>query len=357
VRASGLKIKDSDGADVTGNYDISYIDNTSSTISKKAITLSGITAANKTYDGRETATVLLDKADFNGKVSGDDLKVISSSGSFADKNAGTDKTVNLTNELGGNDLGNYTIAEQKTTTAKIDKANLTEVSASKTYDGLRTVKAQEMGVIKGVNGERFTARAGTADISDENVATANKTLTNLSGLELTGVDGGNRDNYNLDSGLPTAGDNNRVVIIERVTTPTSTSTQSVFTVPLPPVINAPPLPSDTSYVKAPLLSQNRPSFSWSLFFNRLFEEGAATVGNFVKQAPQVPAVKLTDELADNESQAGDSVGGDSTNSPSSSAPGASSGDTSSGAGSRKVNGFQNVVLQTNQRSPIQNKQR
>jgi hypothetical protein len=123
------------------------------------------------------------------------------------------------------------------------------------------------------------------------------------------------------------------------------------------VVSAPPLPSDTSYVKAPLPSQNTPSFSWSLFFNRLFEEGAATVGNFVKQAPQVPAVKLTDELADNESQAVDSVGGDSTNSPSSSAPGASSGDTPKEAGLRKVNGFQNVVLQTNQRSPIQNKQR
>jgi hypothetical protein len=126
---------------------------------------------------------------------------------------------------------------------------------------------------------------------------------------------------------------------------------------LAPVVDGTPLPSDTSYVKAPLRSQNTPSFSWSLFFNRLFEEGAATVGNFVKQAPQVPAVKLTDELADSESEAVDSVVGDSTNSPSSSAPGASAGDTSSGAGSRKVNGFQNVVLQTNQRLPIQNKQR
>jgi filamentous hemagglutinin family protein len=357
--ASYTLVDDINGNGLADNYSLAQTTNHSATIDKRAITLSGITAANKTYDGRETATVLLDKADFNGKVSGDDLKVISSSGSFADKNAGTDKTVNLTNELGGNDLGNYTIAEQKTTTAKIDKANLTEVSASKTYDGLRTVKAQEMGVIKGVNGERFTARAGTADISDENVATANKTLTNLSGLELTGVDGGNRDNYNLDSGLPAAGDNNRVVIIERVTTPTSTSTstQSASNLPPAPVVSAPPLPSDTSYVKAPLPSQNRPSFSWSLFFNRLFEEGAATVGNFVKQAPQIPAVKLTDELADNESQAVDSVGGDSTNSPSSSAPGASSGDTPKEAGLRKVNGFQNVVLQTNQRLPIQNKQR
>jgi hypothetical protein len=120
------------------------------------------------------------------------------------------------------------------------------------------------------------------------------------------------------------------------------------------VVDRSPLPSDTSYVKAPLPAQNTQPFSWSFFFNTLFKEGTGTVSNLVNLGLQGSAVKLNGDLTGSKSQAGDSAGGDSTNSPSSSAPGASSGDTSSGAGSRNVNGFQNVVLQTNQRSPIQN---
>ena len=61
-------------------------------------------------------------------------------------------------------------------TLTINKANLTQVIASKTYDGLASANASQVTTIAGVNGETFTATAGTAAISDANVSTANKTL-------------------------------------------------------------------------------------------------------------------------------------------------------------------------------------
>jgi hypothetical protein len=98
----------------------------------------------------------------------------------------------------------------------IDKANLTKVTASKTYDGLSTVKAIEITAIEGVNGEKFTANSGTAAISNKNVATAGKTLTSLSGLGLSGQTfAADISNYNLETGLPAAGSNNSVAIAVR----------------------------------------------------------------------------------------------------------------------------------------------
>ena len=132
------------------------------------------------------------------------------------KNAGTYSTT-----ASGTD-GNYNLTFVNGSMV-IAKADLTQVTASKTYDGLSTVTYEQMTTIEGVNGERFTASAGTATISDKNVATANKTLTNLSSLTLTGVNGGNKDNYNLDNALPAAGSNNEVTISKAALTYTANS--------------------------------------------------------------------------------------------------------------------------------------
>jgi hypothetical protein len=97
----------------TGNYLVNQL----------AITLNGITAINKTYDGNTNAVVSVASAQFVGKVAGDDLS-ISSTGSFSDQNAGENKTVNLITTLGGADLGNYSITTPTTAQADITKAPL-----------------------------------------------------------------------------------------------------------------------------------------------------------------------------------------------------------------------------------------
>ena len=63
VQASGLTIKDASNADMTGNYAITYVDNTASVITAKALTVTGAAGVNKTYDTTNAAT-------FTGTLSG-----------------------------------------------------------------------------------------------------------------------------------------------------------------------------------------------------------------------------------------------------------------------------------------------
>ena len=97
------------------------------------------------------------------------------------------------------------------TQVMVNKANLTQVLATKVYDGLLTVKGSEFDAIKGVKGETFTASGGTAVISGKDVA-GDKSIDDLSGLVMVSTNGGAASNYNLSSGLPAQGANNKVVI-------------------------------------------------------------------------------------------------------------------------------------------------
>ncbi len=94
------------------------------TVNPKTVTVSGITASGKDYDGNTTATLVTTAATFTGIVTGDNL-TITATGTFADKNAGKGKTVTLSGlTLGGTHAGNYTLAtsgNQATTTADINE--------------------------------------------------------------------------------------------------------------------------------------------------------------------------------------------------------------------------------------------
>ena len=106
----------------------------------------GITANNKTYDGTTTATLNGSGATIhsvdggNGIINGD-VVTVSASGSFADANVGTGKTVTISGiTLGGANAGNYkldTSSNQGTTTASITAlvATLNWSNTSFTYDG------------------------------------------------------------------------------------------------------------------------------------------------------------------------------------------------------------------------------
>ena len=81
------------------------------TIGKKAVTVSGITAQDKVYDGTTDVVLAFDKVVFEGMIQGDAL-TITAGGAFGDAQAGTDKVVSISNlVLGGQSIGNYRLAE------------------------------------------------------------------------------------------------------------------------------------------------------------------------------------------------------------------------------------------------------
>ena len=123
---------------------IASMEDSSVTISPKPVTVSGITAKNKEYDGNDSAEFDCSDATITGKVGEDELTVASATGTFENENVGTNKTVTITNiTLGGVDRNNYTVAEnsQNTTSAAITAREVTVsgiTAADKVYDGNTT---------------------------------------------------------------------------------------------------------------------------------------------------------------------------------------------------------------------------
>ncbi len=94
------------------------------TITKKAVTVSGIKAQGKIYDGTAKNILDFNKVEINGLLEGDSLTV-NATGTFTDAKAGDNKTVTITGlTLGGKDKENYTLADsgqQTSATASIAK--------------------------------------------------------------------------------------------------------------------------------------------------------------------------------------------------------------------------------------------
>lgn len=94
------------------------------TIAKKAVTVSGITAQGKIYDGTAKNILNFNNVVINGLLEGDSLTV-NATGTFTDAKAGDNKTVTITGlTLDGKDKENYTLADsgqQTSATASIGK--------------------------------------------------------------------------------------------------------------------------------------------------------------------------------------------------------------------------------------------
>ena len=132
------------------------------TVAKKAITVSGIAANNKTYDGTAVATLDCSKAVFAGKLENDTLTV-TATGTFADKNAGENKIVTIADlTLDGASAGNYTLAassQQRETSASISPVRLSFITATvaeKIYDSKATATVTGVTITGLIDGETLT---------------------------------------------------------------------------------------------------------------------------------------------------------------------------------------------------------
>ena len=94
-----------------GNYALIQPTGVKAHISPRPVTVSGITAQDKTYDGNTQVTFVYEGALLKGNVDGDKLTV-TAQGAFENANVGS-KLVNITGlTLGGEKQGNYVLAEQ-----------------------------------------------------------------------------------------------------------------------------------------------------------------------------------------------------------------------------------------------------
>jgi formylglycine-generating enzyme required for sulfatase activity len=176
------------------------------TVNPKPVSITGMTASNKTYNGTTTVTINTTRAVINGKIDGDNVTVDVSNAVFEDKNVGTAKTVTGIS-LTGDDAGNY-ILIQPNIKPNITAKNVTIIglsAADKVYDGTATATVDKTNmVINGkIEGDDVTVVAGTAEF--DNSTTGFTPLPNITpdgkakyvvfdNWRLTGTDA---KNYNL----------------------------------------------------------------------------------------------------------------------------------------------------------------
>ncbi|MFC1626530.1 beta strand repeat-containing protein [Pseudomonadota bacterium] len=118
VTANSNTLADGSNGGLASNYSLATGQSVAASITPASLTLSGITASNKVYDGTTAATVVTAGAVYTGLITGDAVTV-NATGLFVDKNVGTGKLVTLTSSYTGLDVSNYSITDQVSTTADI----------------------------------------------------------------------------------------------------------------------------------------------------------------------------------------------------------------------------------------------
>src|SRR5450830_177092 len=179
-----------------GNYVVTQPSGLTATINKASLAVSGISAANKTYDATTGATLSGTAA--VAALGSDSVTLAGTgAGSFADANAGVGKAVTVTGyALGGLDAGNYNLVQPAGVNATINKADVI-VSGSKTYDGATSVAGSTLTAI-GVAGQQFsvTGAGDASNLSSKNVQSG-AALASATGLSLgSSSNGGLASNYN-----------------------------------------------------------------------------------------------------------------------------------------------------------------
>ena len=194
VHVTGLAL---DGAEA-GDYILSPTSTTAS-ITPASLSVTGITASDKVYDGTTGATLHTATATLGGTIYGDDRVTLDADGAvgtFASQDVGSGITVNVSGlTLGGAQAGDYTLTPTATT-ADITPAMLsvTGITASgKVYDGttaavLDTTGAALSGTIYGDDQVDLVTAGAVGAFASKDVATG--VTVNVTGLTLGGSQAG-----------------------------------------------------------------------------------------------------------------------------------------------------------------------
>lgn len=209
------------GASV-GNYKLATTGNQTTTtadITAKEVTVTGITATNRTY-AKDNLKVALTGGTLTGVISGDTVTVdlTNAKGTMTDANVGNGKAVTVTGvKLGGADKGNYRLKEQPTgVTVNITKATaltLADIPVSQKY----TVTTGEKAI-----GAVMPADAGTLTYTR---GTASK--TGSVAIDSWAVDATGKVTYTLSGGA--AGDTVTLPVIIKSTNYADTTVNVVIT--------------------------------------------------------------------------------------------------------------------------------
>jgi len=185
-----------DGTGLAANYSVNAPASVTAAITPKALSITGVAAVNKVYDGGTAAT--LTGGTLSGLVGNETLALGALTGTFADKNAGNGKTVAVTGGQLGDGTGlaaNYSVNAPASVTAGITPKLVTVnglAVADKTADGTTAATITTPGTLAGlVANDILKLDATSASAKFAQSAPGIAIPVSVTGLTLTGADAGN----------------------------------------------------------------------------------------------------------------------------------------------------------------------
>ncbi|PIT81891.1 YDG domain-containing protein [Limnohabitans sp. 15K] len=187
VTGTGVGLGGTDGANYTLTNATS-IASTTAKITPKDLSVSGITASDKVYDGTTTATINTVNAVVSGLVTGDSVSVSTQSGvgNFASKDVAFDGAGVVASQavtvsglsLNGTSAGNYNVSDKSGASAKVLQRALSitgSVAQDKTVDGNTNAQVKPGQLVNLVAGESLVVSA-TGQFADAEIG-SNKAVT------------------------------------------------------------------------------------------------------------------------------------------------------------------------------------
>ncbi|WP_189535984.1 YDG domain-containing protein, partial [Paludibacterium paludis] len=193
------------GNGLASNYTLSG-GTLSASITPATLTVSGLSAQNKVYDGTTTAS-LTGSAALAGVIGSDAVTLSGNPGSgglFADANAGAGKMVTVATGgvgLAGADAGNYQLGGFSVPLTATISARSVNLTGSRVYDGTTAVAAGIFTLGNLVAGESLTL-SGSGSVAGKNVA--NGASVTAGTLALGNGGNGLASNYTLSGGTLSA---------------------------------------------------------------------------------------------------------------------------------------------------------
>jgi filamentous hemagglutinin family protein len=237
VTTTGVTIVDGNSG---GNYNISYANNTTSTINPAVLTATA-TAADKIYDGNTAAVATVSIV--GGLVNGETLGVTAgasfNSKDVAAANLVTVNSISLADGSNGGLASNYSLANGQTASAHITPRELTvagQVAQDKQYDGTTTATLTGGSLIGVVAGETvMLTQAGTFATANAGSAIAVTAADSLGGAAAA--------NYTVAQ--PTG-------LVANIAAPVDTEIPPVVIPPVvtPPVVTPPAVTPSAAYENA-----------------------------------------------------------------------------------------------------------
>lgn len=204
------------GGTDAGNYTVQPPSDFKADITKATATVGGFTARDKVYDGT-TAASFAGTPTVSGVFAGDSVSVGSATGTFADKNVGNDKAVQVTGlDVSGADAGNYLFLKPTQLVADITPAPLTiqAKNQSKLEGATKTFNGTEFTASGLVAGEHVASVSLTSEGAAASAPTGSYAIVASNAVGGSGFSAGNYDITYLNGALAVFAEDVKPAIVQ-----------------------------------------------------------------------------------------------------------------------------------------------